>query len=63
MYFMTHPEHGAMNVYSPTEVEQHEKLGWTLSTTEAWLGDKLKPAQKPVEPEAKPQRGRPRQDK
>lgn len=47
MYFMTHPEHGATNVYSPAEVEAHELRGWKLSTPEAWLGDKLKKYNKP----------------
>lgn len=40
MAFMTHPEHGAINVLSG-EVEAHEKAGWNLSTHGEWLASKL----------------------
>lgn len=57
MTFLVHPEHGATNV-SPAEVEAHEKLGWVVSTPEAWMA--LKSPAKPVEQAETPKRmGRP----
>ena len=43
MIFMTHPQHGAMNVYSSAESLAHQKNGWVESTPEKWLGDKFNP--------------------
>tara|TARA_R110000868_G_scaffold199448_2_gene446095 strand:+ start:6902 stop:7102 length:201 start_codon:yes stop_codon:yes gene_type:complete len=45
MIFMTHPQHGAMNVISQAESLAHQANGWVESTHEAWLGDKLKPVE------------------
>lgn len=63
MIFMTHPDHGAMHVYSPVEVLEHQKNGWIESTPEQWLASKAKPAEaaEPVQanPEAPKRPGRP----
>jgi len=40
MIFMTHPKHGAMNVYSPVEATEAKKNGWVESTPEKWLASK-----------------------
>lgn len=55
MPFMTHPEHGAINI-PDAEVPAHEKLGWKLDTFERYLAEKNK-ANLPEEAQAK--RGRP----
>lgn len=31
MTYMTHPKHGAMHVYTPTDVENAKALGWVES--------------------------------
>lgn len=31
MTYMTHPKHGAMHVYTPTDVEAAKALGWVES--------------------------------
>jgi len=49
--YMTHPEHGAMHVYSAWQIESNLKNGWKVDI-EPWLKEE-------PEEEAPKRRGRP----
>jgi hypothetical protein len=61
MPFMTHPRHGALNC-TGSEVAEHEKNGWKLSTPEDWVAHKMKPTTPDIDTPAPRKPGRPRKE-
>lgn len=61
MPFMTHPDHGALNC-TASEVAEHEKHGWKLSTPDDWLAHKIKQTHPDIDAPVPRRPGRPRKE-